>query len=180
VTGTAAIRGHGGGPLGLWLAAPFLGVVVMIAAATQLSSHACGTSIGNDPAGVVFSIVAGAVMLAAFGVGCWRAAWLVRRNGRLGWVGRLLIALLLLAAAAVVVDLITNSTAIVGVLVLAALIAGFAVTITAFLWLLTILPGRPALDEVGAELPAYYFGFALFVYPLVYLVADTINYGCFT
>jgi hypothetical protein len=176
---TPAIRERHGGSLGRWVIGPFVGVAVLIAVATQLTRHGCGGGPGDDPAGVVFEVLTGLAILSSFAVGVWRAVRLIRRNGRIGRVARLVIALLLLAAAAAVADLVSGVTPILGVLFLAALIVGLVVTVTAFVWLLSAVPDRIEADDVGVELPAYLFGFALFVYPFVFLVTVVVAYGCF-
>jgi hypothetical protein len=176
---TPAIGRQGGGPLGAWILAPIVGLVAVIAVALQLPAGVCGDGPTDDAAGVVLIAVTGLAVVAAFAAGVWRAVLLIRRNGRAGRLARLVVALLLLAAAAVLVDLLAEVPTIGAVLVLAALAVGFVVSVTSFLWLLSALPDRVGADDVGAELPAYLFGFSLFVYPFVFLIAMTIAYGCF-
>jgi len=176
---TPAIGRQGGGPLGAWIVAPIVGLAVVIAVATQLKAGACGGEPTEDAAGLVLTIVTGLAVVATFAAGVWRAVRLIQRNGRMGWVARLVGALFLLAGAAVLVDLLADAPNVGAVLGLAALFVGFVVSVTSFLWLLSALPDRVEADDVGAELPAYLFGFSLFVYPFVFLIALTIAYGCF-
>lgn len=176
---TPAIREGGGGRLGLWVAVPILGAVVLIAVATQLSRSACGAGPGEDAAGVVFIVLTGLAVAATFAVAVWRTVLLVRRGGRdLGRTARLVAALVLLSAVAAFAYLLGGATTTLAVLILAALIIGFVVTVTALIWLVSTVPDRVEADDVGVE-PAYLFGFSLFVYPFVFLAATVVAYGCY-
>jgi hypothetical protein len=173
----AAIRMRGGGPLGAWIGAPIVGLVVVIGVATQLKASTCGGTPTEDAGALALTIVTGLGVIATFAAGVWRAVRLIQRNGRLGRVARLVVALLLLAAAAVLVDFLADAPNVGAVLMLAALFVGFVVSVTSFLWLLSALPDRLEADDVGVELPAYLFGFSLFVYPVVFLIAVFIACG---
>ena len=176
---TPAIQQRGGS-LGPWILAPLAAVAPIVAVATQLPHpRVCGDGPGGDPAAVAFVVLTGLAILTAFALGVWRAALLIRRNGKLGRVARLVIAWLVLALAALVAGIVSGAAPVLAVLFLSTLIVGSALTFFSLFGLLDAMSEGVRVDEAGVELPAYLFGFALFAYPFVFLVAWLIAYSCF-